>query len=161
MQTIYLFLALIVAFLWGVKPIIHKHLLKKNHVITIMFISSIFYFFLLTLYAYLHRNHIYSDLNHITLFDLVLLGLTISIISLIAHILYYHVLQKHESSIVSALVSCSPIFTLLIAYLLLEERINFPGILGIISITFGIILISLNSSSINIFDFSLSNQFQK
>jgi uncharacterized membrane protein len=161
MQTIYLIIALIVAFLWGIEPIIHKHLLKRNHAITIMFVSSITYIILLTCYAYTHRHHIYSDLNSITALDLVLLGATASIISLIAHLLYYHVLQKHDSSIVSALVCSSPIFTLLIAYLLLEERINLTGILGIFSITFGVILISFNSASINIFEFSLLNRFQK
>jgi uncharacterized membrane protein len=80
--------------------------------------------------------------------------------SLFSRIIYYDILKHHESSLISSITCCAPLFTLFIAYLFLEERIKIQGILGIILIVIGVILISYNHSS-TIGDFSTINKFQK
>jgi len=68
----------------------------------------------------------------------------------LANVLYYNVLKNHESSIISALIYSSPVFTLIIAYLFLKERLDIYGLSGVLAIILGVILIAMNNES-NIF----------
>jgi len=59
------------------------------------------------------------------------------------------VLKDNHSHIISALDSSAPFFTLLIAYFLLNEKVNVFGILGTILIVLGVVCISYNDADIN------------
>jgi drug/metabolite transporter (DMT)-like permease len=59
--------------------------------------------------------------------------------------MYYYILKNHESSIISALVYSSPVFTLIIAYIFLKERLDIYGISGIFLMILGVILVSNNN----------------
>jgi drug/metabolite transporter (DMT)-like permease len=61
-----------------------------------------------------------------------------------ANSLYYYVLKENSSSITSALIFSAPAFTLVLSYLLLKEKLNLNGLLGVISIIIGVIFISQN-----------------
>ena len=65
----------------------------------------------------------------------------------LANIMYYYILKDHELSIISALIYSSPVFTLVIAYLFLKERLDIYGFSGIMAIIVGVILISQNNQS--------------
>jgi drug/metabolite transporter (DMT)-like permease len=97
-----------------------------------------------------------KDLYRLTTKDILLLLFEGVFILFVANVIYYYVLKDNESSIVIALESSTPFFTLIFAYLLLNEKINFNGIIGIILIILGVICISYNNMKINIFEtFSL------
>jgi len=76
--------------------------------------------------------------------DAVIIFITSAITGFFANLIYYYVISKHESYIVEALISCSPLFTLVLAYLFLKEEINWVGIAGVLLITLGVICVSLN-----------------
>ncbi len=59
--------------------------------------------------------------------------------------MYYYILKNHESSIISALIYSSPVFTLIIAYIFLKERLDIYGISGIFFMILGVILVSNNN----------------
>jgi drug/metabolite transporter (DMT)-like permease len=59
--------------------------------------------------------------------------------------MYYYILKNHESSIISALVYSSHVFTLIIAYIFLKERLDIYGISGIFLMILGVILVSNNN----------------
>lgn len=61
--------------------------------------------------------------------------------------MYYYILKDHETSIISALIYSSPVFTLVIAYLFLKERLDIYGFSGILAIIVGVILVSQNNQS--------------
>jgi drug/metabolite transporter (DMT)-like permease len=63
----------------------------------------------------------------------------------LANMMYYYILKNHESSIISALVYSSPVFTLIIAYIFLKERLDIYGISGIFLMILGVILVSNNN----------------
>jgi drug/metabolite transporter (DMT)-like permease len=63
-----------------------------------------------------------------------------------ANMIYYYILKNHDSSIISALIYSSPVFTLIIAHLFLKERLDIYGVSGIFAIIIGVILISQNKS---------------
>jgi drug/metabolite transporter (DMT)-like permease len=85
-----------------------------------------------------------QDINIITAKELAILILLPIVALFFANYLYYNLLKHHESSLVVALVCSSPIFTLLLAYLFMNERLTKYGIVGVIMVSGGVGLISLN-----------------
>jgi drug/metabolite transporter (DMT)-like permease len=144
MDPIYIFYSVIVSFLWGIAAIIHKIFLKNISDITFMCMSGIFYFLILIFYIAYHNKIIQSDLKkmdantYLWIFLAVFFGLFIS------NALYFYVLKYNEPSIVVAITFSCPLFTLLGAYFILNERIHTYGLLGVLSIVLGIVLVSLN-----------------
>jgi drug/metabolite transporter (DMT)-like permease len=59
--------------------------------------------------------------------------------------MYYYTLKDNETSIISALIYSSPIFTLIFSYLYFKERLDIYGISGILAIIIGVILVSQNN----------------
>jgi uncharacterized membrane protein len=140
----YIFVALFVSLLWGTQPVLHKVLLSKYKPITILIISSFLYFYLIAMVAFSRNSDIKNDLKNMTRRD-VLIILSIGLFSgFIGNMLYLHVLKDHNTSIISALIYSSPVFTLIISYLFLKERLSMYGLLGVITIIIGVMLVSLN-----------------
>lgn len=138
--------SLIIAFLWGLSPIIHKVALNRLSPHTTLVISSTFYTICTLVFAVVFRDMIQRDINagHLTPWITVALAFTAIICGFFTNILYFFILQKNQSHIVSALIYSSPVFTLIMAFLLLRERITFNGFLGIVFITIGVIFVAFN-----------------
>ena len=141
----YILIALFISFLWGIQPIVHKHLLNKYNFITIMLISTIVNFSLILAVSITRNKEILVDMNKLTFRDLFILVLVSSFTIFLANMMYYYILKNHESSIISALVYSSPVFTLIIAYIFLKERLDIYGVSGIFLMIFGVILVSNNN----------------
>lgn len=140
----YIFVALFVALLWGIQPVLHKVLLSKYKPITILILSSFLYFYLIAIVAFVRNVDVKNDLKNMTRRDLLII-LSIGLLSgFIGNMLYLYVLKDHNTSIISALIYSSPVFTLIISYLFLKERLSMYGLLGVITIIFGVMLVSLN-----------------
>jgi drug/metabolite transporter (DMT)-like permease len=153
----YILLALVVSFLWGISPVIHKHLLSKFHLITIMIFSCSVYFVLILCLSMFHSKELLADINKMRTNDtLILLGVPVFTMFL-ANVIYLYILKDHESSIISALIYSSPVFTLIIAYLFLNERLDMYGLSGFFAIILGVVLISQNNRSYRNLEF-LSNK---
>ena len=73
-----------------------------------------------------------------------LIAITVILGGFFANLLYFIILNKHESSVVSALIYSSPVFTLVLAMLFAKEKVSIVGIMGIILITLGVICIAFN-----------------
>jgi drug/metabolite transporter (DMT)-like permease len=145
MKVYFIAIALCVSFLWGTQPVIHKYLLNKFGFITIMFISTLIYFGLVITLALSRHKEIYRDWLIMTPTDIGILILLPIFTVFLANILYYNILKTHESSIISALIYSSPVFTLIIAYLFLKERLDIYGLSGVCAIILGVILIAMNN----------------
>ena len=146
-MEIYIVIALAISFLWGVQPVIHKHLLKKFTPITLMLVSSIVYFALLIVTSVIKNKEVATDFEKMTAKDLGILVALSVFTAFLANIMYYYILKDHESSIISALIYSSPVFTLVIAYLFLKERLDIYGFSGVLAIIIGVVLISQNNQS--------------
>jgi transporter family protein len=151
MDSSSLFISLLIAFLWGLSPIIHKSLLNKFNPLSLMLFFSVGYFLCLLLLLPFHYKTIKGDVLNLTTNDIKLLLISATITGFLANFLFYYVLKSNNSSIVAALGSTSPLFTLLIAYFLMTEKVNSYGILGIIFIVVGVICISVNDKKVNEF----------
>lgn len=144
-MDIYIFIAIFISFLWGIQPIVHKHLLNRYNFITIMLISTIVNFSLILAVSITRNKEILVDMNKLTFRDLFILVLVSSFTIFLANMMYYYILKNHESSIISALVYSSPVFTLIIAYIFLKERLDIYGLSGILLMILGVILVSNNN----------------
>jgi hypothetical protein len=146
----YIFVALFVSLLWGIQPVLHKLLLSKYKPITILIISSFLYFYLIAMVAFARNADVKNDLDNMTRRDILII-LSIGLFSgFIGNMLYLYVLKDHNTSIISALIYSSPVFTLIISYLFLKEKLNIYGLLGVITIIIGVILVSLNDKSVSV-----------
>jgi uncharacterized membrane protein len=140
----YILLALISGFMWGMAPVIHKVLLVKYQPITIMLVNSFTYAISMMLIVFFNYKMFMKDMNKIKYEDILIIILSSIGILVIGNLIYYYVLREHDSSLVSALIYSSPVFTLILAYIFLKERLSMYGYLGIFSILLGIIFISKN-----------------
>jgi drug/metabolite transporter (DMT)-like permease len=142
----YILIALFISLCWGIVPVAHKSILHLSP-ITIMLFSAFIYAFLIIIYAAFNKTIIYKDINKISKKDIILILFSSGIAAFFGNVLYFNILKKHESSIISALIFSSPIFTLIFAYLFLKERIHTIGLFGILFIVTGVICISMNNGT--------------
>ena len=118
-----------------------------------MLISGLINVFLIVILSIYLKNDLLIDLKKITFRDTVILVCLPIFTVFIANIIYYYILKKHESSLVSAITYSSPAFTLVLAYLFLNERLDIYGLSGIFAIIAGVILISNNNTSSRNFEY--------
>jgi len=55
--------------------------------------------------------------------------------------IYFYILKDHESSIISALIYTCPVFTVILSYLFLKERLTIYKLVGIVFVVFGVTLL--------------------
>ena len=111
-----------------------------------MLISGLINVFLIVILSIYLKNDVLIDIKKLTFRDGVILVCLPIFTVFIANIIYYYILKKHESSLVSAITYSSPAFTLVLAYLFLNERLDIYGLSGIFAIIAGVILISNNNT---------------
>lgn len=140
-------LSLLISFLWGISPIIHKFIFNNKPIspITMMVSGSAIYFACSFIYFTMNRKVVMNDLKNMDRTTLFLLIFGAIIAGFFANLLYFRVIKNHASYLVSALVFSSPFFTLLFSYFLLKEEINLTSMLGVMLIVLGVILLAWKS----------------
>jgi drug/metabolite transporter (DMT)-like permease len=109
-----------------------------------MFFTSLIYFVSVLTLCFFNQKEFMQDLSKLTMQEFIILVTMPIFVLFFANYLYYDLLKHYESSIVTSLVCCSPIFTLLISFLFLKEQVSKYGIAGILMVTGGVCLISMN-----------------
>ena len=146
-------LALVVAFLWGIHPILSKTLLNKFDVASVMVFNNIAYFLAILVFSFYNRHLILKDARRVDMYDATIITTIAIAASFTANLIYYYVLKDHESSLISALVYSSPIFTLIVAYLFLKEQLTVMGVAGILLIVAGVMCIAFNDGNYKLENF--------
>jgi uncharacterized membrane protein len=151
----YILYALLISFLWGIQPIIHKYLLQKINGITILVLSSFVYFIASFLISFITKNHniIIKDLKIMNRKDYMIIIFTTFFTVFLANIIYYYILKRHQTSFISSLINSAPIFTLIVSYLFLKENIEPIGVIGILLMTLGVFCVSFNNDTVRILEY--------
>lgn len=139
--------ALLIAFIFGVSPIIHKFIFNKVPSITpqtLFIFGGIFYFIFTAMFALHERQNLIQNVKNIPS-SVVLIFVFGSVITFFANYLYFKIISKNASYLVSSLIFISPLFTLILSYLFLKEDVTFTSIIGIVLIVCGVILVALSS----------------
>jgi uncharacterized membrane protein len=146
MEIKYILVALFIASLEGLAPILHKHLLGNISPTVLMVISSLAYSVFVLIFAIYHRKTLYDDIPKLSMRDLGLVAVSAGITGFVVNILYYTILQKHESYIIAALIYSSPVFTMIFLYLFMKYSLNSFSVLGVICIVLGVMCIALSEA---------------
>jgi len=151
MKVAYIFLTLFIALLSGILPVIHKHLLKKINPMSLLIFSGATYATVLFLFSFSQMDNVKKDFMKLTPTDALWIGVSSIVCVFLSNILYYNILEKHKSYLVSTLIDIAPLFTLIFAFFFLNERITKLGVLGIFFVISGVFLISLSDLSLGEF----------
>ena len=153
MKTIYLLMSLFTSFLWGISPVIQKHLLDKFDKRSIMlFYSSANVIFVIVLLSF-YNNKLYSDIKSVNSYDIFLISTYTFFTIFLANLLFLEVLKYNNAHEAAAIEGIYPFFTLLLAYLFLKEKITVFGILGVILVVLGVVCISFNDTNFKLEEF--------
>ena len=136
--------SLVVALLWAVSPIIHKHVFKHDKLspMTMLVVSFPFYLVAVLLYAWVHRRQLQDDVHKLNGRVMFWLAISSLLGGFLANVLYFQVLQHHDSYIVTTIMYSSPLFVFLLALALLKERVSAVSALGVLLIVLGTVLIA-------------------
>lgn len=138
-----IFYSLLIALFWGISPIAHKKLLNNMDTKFILISTGLFYSLFFIIYSMYNWNHFKYECTQVNNKTIIYLAIVAFMLSFIPNIIYFFLLKQHDSSIVSALVNSAPVFTVLVSFLILGEKIHKYELIGIFFIIIGIIAISL------------------
>lgn len=135
-------LALLVAFIWGINPIMEKLSLVKATPLTVMTIRFIMTSIVLTIITFYQGkfyelNNLDSKTYYYILIPAILAGVGLYI--------YFIALGKGESSQVVPIIATFPLFTAVYAFLILKESITTPKIIGTFLIVSGLVILNWRS----------------
>jgi drug/metabolite transporter (DMT)-like permease len=139
----YIFFAFIIAFLWGISPVLFKFILEKNIPwYIIIFVQASVYLLSSAIFIIIYKyNDIYKDLQqNINYIPSLIL---ISFLSVyIANVLYIFALEKKANvNIMSLIVSLAPAITLISSYLILQEQLPTKILIGFLIIFIGLLCV--------------------
>ena len=137
--------SLIIVLVFGSIPILTKYILQHIQLESFIVISYVVYFGLVLLYlTVMGYQDIYADLVNINkkriLYPLLLLCVASSIIT---YYLYNKLLQTNKAYLVAAITSVYPVIAVILGYLVLNETITFPHIIGVFMCIFGVFILTM------------------
>lgn len=138
-----LYIALIIAFLWGTQPICHKYLEKDIDFLSLFIITWIFSTIIIFIVFILNFDKVYTTFINIKnrdIFIIVIIAFSI----IISKYLYFKIIYNDNKTIFVSICYLAPLFTLIFAYFLLNENITIQQIIGVILIILGSIIITSN-----------------
>jgi drug/metabolite transporter (DMT)-like permease len=135
--------AMLVSFLWGLSPIAYKHVLEYIDPMTLIAIQGALYGIAFLLFVIFFRKDLKHKLSTVSKRVFTIMFFAVIFTMIIPMVIFFYLLQKHDSYIITALTYSSPIFTLILAYLLLKEDIAPVGILGVLLVVVGVVLVSI------------------
>lgn len=134
-------ISFLIAVSWSITPILYKSILSNIPPETFFIYSYIVTTLLVALYIITNWNNIDW---HVDKLNKELIGLLVCVILIlmVTTYLYYHVLEKNNVHIVTTLTATAPLFTILIAYFYLKEKISMVAWIGMLLVIIGIVLLS-------------------
>lgn len=139
----YTYLAIIIAFIWGISPVLFKFFLHKNiPTYLIIFFQAFVYLLSSSIYIIISkRNKFIQDIKQNVSYIPFLV--IISFFSVyIANVLYIYALEnKGNVSIMSIIIALAPVITMIFAYLIFKEKLEIKAYIGFFIIFVGLILI--------------------
>lgn len=148
-----LVISLIISFIWGIEPVIHKHLLESVNKKVMFVVGGFAFTACLVIFYIFNMNEVNTDFKKMTFNEIFWTSITMIFVAFVANLLYFYILKKNDSHIVSALIYSSPFFTLVFAYFFLHERITLLGLMGVVFIILGVVCIAFNEKQTHIYNF--------
>lgn len=138
-------ISLFISLIFSITPIVHKHIFNTvtMNPQTLIVSGAILYFSCTMVYFAFNRKEVLAPLATLKP-SIYLLMIATGALSFYANYLYFNVISKHESYLVSALIFSSPFFTLILAYFFLKEDISLMSAFGVALIVGGVLILALS-----------------
>ena len=144
MEITFVLTALFVSFLWGLQPVILKHALGSVDFRAVFVITALVYAVCVAIFSLFNWSALRESFSKIDCKSTMLIALSSLLTAFFANILFMYLLRKRSSSVVTAIVYSSPVFTLILAYLFLNEHLGVSGCIGVLLIVVGMVCIAMN-----------------
>lgn len=137
-------ISLAIAVLWGVQPIVHKHLMSVAKVDpkAVLVVGGAAYTSCLICFYLFYRSDVISEVRRLDWRTIGVIALLSIMTAFTANLLYLYVLQKNSSYVVTALMYSSPVVTLVLAVGLLGEKMTVFNGLGTIFVLLGVLCLA-------------------
>ncbi len=135
-------LALLVAFIWGINPIMEKLSLVKASPLSVMTVRFIITSIVLLGLASYHGK--FQEINNLDTKTYIYIFIP-AILAGVGLYVYFIALGMGESSKVVPIVATFPLFTAIYAFLILKESFTTPKLIGTFLIVAGLVILNWNS----------------
>lgn len=135
-------LALLVAGLWGLQPILQKSLVADIGPDLPLVLGGLFYFAALLLFAAVRWPHMRHHMHAVRPRHVALAAVTTVLCAFAANIVFLRLLRHHDSFWVTAIAYSSPVITAVLAMWLLREYMDAVAVAGVALVTIGVIVLS-------------------
>lgn len=140
-------LALVISFVWGVTPLVHRYFLGKVSVDTLLVLNGLFYGIAIFWLALTQLPRISRELQALHRMHIATIAMTALVGLFLAHYAYFHLLSEQPGFWVAAFVAISPMFTLGLSYWFLQERMTPSAVIGVVLIVTGVVFLMHHSAS--------------
>ena len=138
--------AIFVSFLWGVAPVVQKHVLHTVDPKAVMVLTCLCYSACILVFTGLFWKDVRKEVVKVDFQTFMWIALIAILSTFVANFVYLYALRAHSSYAVTALAYSSPIFTLALAYMFLQESPKSAGVVGVLLVVAGIVVIGINES---------------
>jgi len=138
----FIIITLVIAFLWGLQPLVQKSLLKDLSSHSVLLVSNIIFSVCLVVYSYFYREVILEDFKKLESHHWKLLLFSAIICSFLTSITYFELIKNHKSSIIMALTYSAPVFTVLLGEIFLHENVHTNAMIGVYITALGLAIMS-------------------
>lgn len=138
--------ALSVAMLWSLTPILNKYVMCAHDAppAAVLIVSGMAYLAALACFAVYHNAEAIRQVRALSTRSLATIVFTSLLTGFVANLLFIYVLHDHDSYIVTSLVYSVPVFTLLLAIVVLHEQVTILGVVGSVLMLAGILCVALS-----------------
>jgi drug/metabolite transporter (DMT)-like permease len=131
-------LAFCVAMLWGISPILMRYCSRTLHFTTVMVISGIFYLCFIAMLIFYQRKTIMQDLKNNVTWSTTFFMMLLALAGLFLSNLIFHHLVSVDAVYLTSFAYTAPLFSAIIAYLLLGESVCGLQLFGILLLAIGV-----------------------
>lgn len=134
-------LALTVAALWGLAPVLYKRVLARVSPRSLIVFFAIAVAALALAWSWAFRAEVAEDFRKMRARDWAMLAVGAAAGGFVANVLFAHLLAAHDAYWVTALAYSAPVFTAALAWTWLGERVTPRAALGVALIAAGVLLL--------------------
>ncbi len=134
-----LILALFGMICWGIAPVFGKLGLSQTTPMAGLAMRTFLSASILTVWAARHGT--FQQMKEIPLKAIIFLGIEGILATLVGDWAYYGALKYGEVSVVTLVLSCSPVITMLVAGVFLNEQITWLRVIGVLLAMLGLTLV--------------------
>jgi drug/metabolite transporter (DMT)-like permease len=127
-----------VAAMWALSPVLYKCVLPDLSPSMLLVLVTWASAAVVTVYAVARRAQLAPEWARITWTHLGIVLLTALLGTLAANLIFYALLQQHSSGVVTAIAFSAPVFTALLAFLILGEPLGWMDAVGVALVVAGV-----------------------